>query len=222
MSKTGVFLVFEGGEGSGKTTQAKLLAEEIRKMGRNVLLTKEPGGDEGICRDIRKILLDPDYKVGMSERAELLLFEADRAQHVEKVILPALKSGDVVISDRYEAATYAYQCAARGVMGWGGYFHLNEFATGGLRCDCSCGLRPDCIFWIDIDPTAGLQRNKDAKKRDRFEMEDISFHQNVREGYQGYFQGFATRGTWQKFDGSLSVEELHRQIMEAISTRRLV
>lgn len=220
MEKRGVFLVFEGGEGSGKTTQAKLLAEALEKSGRNVLLTKEPGGDEGICRDIRKILLTPDYKVGMSERAELLLFEADRAQHVDKVILPALKSGDVVISDRYEAATYAYQCFGRGVMPGGNV--LNEFATGGLRPDCSCGLRPDCTFWIDVNPVLGLQRNKDAKKRDRFELEDISFHNKVREGYQIYFRLFATIGTWQKFDGSLSIEELHRQIMETISTRRLV
>ncbi len=212
MGKQGVFLVFEGGEGSGKTTQAKLLADELQKMGHNVLLTKEPGGDEGICRDIRKILLTPDYKVGMSDRAELLLFEADRAQHVDKVILPALKSGDVVISDRYDGATEAYQCAGRG-LDLMKFRDINRFATDGLYVDF--------VFWVDIDPVVGLQRNKDAHKRDRFEMEDISFHRMVRHGYENYFaQRFI--GFWQKFDGSLSIEELHQQIMKTLSSRRLV
>ncbi len=185
MQKRGLFVVFEGGEGSGKTTQAKLLIEALEKDGRQVFLTKEPGGDEGICRDIRTLLLNPAYSGKMSAWAELLLFEADRAQHVEKVILPALEEGKVVISDRYEAATYAYQCAGRGVCSSGQYVDLNDRVTGGLK--------PDFTFWIDVNPELGLKRNVDAKKRDRFEMEDISFHHKVRKGYQDYSQWLANK-----------------------------
>lgn len=203
--KKGLFLVLEGGEGTGKTTQAKLLAEALQKMGHEVLLTKEPGGDEGVCRDIRKTLLNPDYKGGMSPRAELLLFEADRAQHVDLVIRPALEAGKIAICDRYEGATEAYQCGGRG-LDVVKFREINRFATKELA--------PDFTFWVDIDPAVGLQRNKDAQKRDRFELEDISFHKMVRYGYEGYFN-VRPRNSWRKFDGMLSIQELHAQILEA-------
>lgn len=203
-NKRGIFFVFEGGEGSGKSTQAKLLVDALQKAGIKILLTKEPGGDEGICRDIRKVLLNPDHKGAMSPRAEMFLFEADRAQHVDGTILPALEAGENVASDRYQASTDAYQCGARGLDARK-FREINRFATNELA--------PDFTFWIDIDPVVGLQRNKDAKKRDRFEMEDISFHKKVRSGYESYFNQLP-RDTWRRFDGHLSIPELHAQIIE--------
>ncbi len=203
--KKGLFLVLEGGEGTGKTTQTKLLAEALMRMGHAVVPTKEPGGGDGICFDIRKVLLNPDYKGGMSPRAELLLFEADRAQHVDRVIRLALENDGIVICDRFEGATEAYQCGGR-ELDVAEFRKINQFATRGLV--------PDFTFWIDIDPAVGLQRNKDAQKRDRFEMEDIAFHEKVRRGYEGYFSQLL-RATWRKFDGMLGIQELHAQIIEA-------
>ncbi|MDO8467085.1 MAG: dTMP kinase [bacterium] len=205
--KNGIFLVFEGGEGSGKTTQAKLLADELRKMGHEVLLTKEPGGDEGICRDIRALLLNPVYSGKMSNLAELLLFEADRAQHLEKEVRPALQMGVVVISDRFEAATFAYQCVARQVCSPDDFWLINNIATNRLR--------PDMTFWIDVEPSLGLQRNINAKKRDRFEMENVDFHRKVRAGYRKFFDSYVLSFQGEKFDGAMSINELHVQILEA-------
>ena len=201
----GKFFVFEGGEGCGKTTQAKLLFEWLKKT-HDVLLTKEPGGDEGICRDIREILLNKNYSGRFSERTELFLFEADRAQHVDFTIMPALESGKIVISDRYEASTFAYQCGGRKIN-CGEFSRLNEFATKGLK--------PDFIFWLDIDPIIGLRRNMDAKKRDRLEMEDVAFHRRVRQGFIDYFKSFVDLNTWENLP-DLSVEELHREVLEII------
>ncbi|MEK7121953.1 MAG: dTMP kinase [Patescibacteria group bacterium] len=203
----GKFFVFEGGEGCGKTTQAKLLFEWLKKTGHDVLLTKEPGGDEGICRDIREILLNKNYSGRFSERTELFLFEADRAQHVDFTIMPALESGKIVISDRYEASTFAYQCGGRGIS-CGEFSRLNEFATKGLK--------PDFIFWLDINPIIGLRRNMDAKKRDRLEMEDVAFHCRVRQGFIDYFDSLVNFNTWEHLSGRLSVKELHKEVLEII------
>ncbi|MEK7133096.1 MAG: dTMP kinase [Patescibacteria group bacterium] len=203
----GKFFVFEGGEGCGKTTQAKLFFEWLKKNGHDVLLTKEPGGDEGICRDIREILLNKNYLGRFSERTELLLFEADRAQHVDFTIIPALESGKIVISDRYEASTFAYQCGGRKIN-CGEFSRLNEFATKGLK--------PDFIFWLDIDPIIGLRRNMDAKKRDRLEMEDVAFHCRVRQGFIDYFDSLVNFNTWEHLSGRLSVKELHKEVLEII------
>ena len=212
--KKGVFIVFEGGEGSGKSTQAKLLAEYLSANGRPVLWTREPGGDSGICQDIRGILLNSEYKGKMSFRAELLLFEADRAQHVDRVIRPALEDGKIVICDRYEAATYAYQCAARKVCDVELFSEINNFATGKLK--------PDFIFWIDSLPEIGLKRNIDIKKSDRFEMEKIEFHQKVCEGYRDYFENLIPADLWKKLDGESPLEELHRQIVRILKEKQLI
>ncbi len=209
----GKFWVFEGVEGCGKTTQAKLLAERLRDSGYNILLTKEPGGDSGICKKIREILLDPAYKDEMALRTEVLLFEADRAQHVDKIIRPALESGRIVICDRYEAATYAYQCGARQICAPDFYLAVNQFATGRLK--------PDFTFWIDLNPAVGLERNVAARKRDRFEMESVKFHRSVRKGYADYFEKLAPQGKWKKFDGILSVEELHKEIVSTTVAKNL-
>lgn len=214
MEKKGAFIVFEGGEGSGKSTQARLLAEYLSSQNYPVLWTREPGGDSGICQDIRGILLNSEYKGKMSFRAELLLFEADRAQHVYKVIKPAREDKKIVLCDRYDVATYAYQCGARNVCDVELFLTINDFATGGLK--------PDFIFWIDVPPEIGLKRNVDIKKSDRFEMEKIEFHQKVREGYKDYFEKIVPADLWKKLDGELPVEELQKQIIGILKEKQLI
>ncbi len=202
-TKTGLFIVFEGGEGSGKSTQAKLLYDELVIKGWPAFLTKEPGGDDGVCKDIRTVLLNPKYKGSMDPKTELMLFAADRAQHVGQVLEPEIKNGKLVICDRYEGSTFAYQCAARG-FSIQAFEMLNQYATSGLK--------PNFIFWLDIDPVIGLQRNVGASKRDRFEMEDLSFHQNVRIGYEEYFKSQEPR-RYIKLDAAKSIDELHQEII---------
>ncbi|NPA30465.1 MAG: dTMP kinase [Chloroflexi bacterium] len=167
----GLFLTFEGPEGSGKTSQMRALAEFLRGQGYPVLTTREPGGTS-IGLHIRDLLLDPRFG-DMTPRAEVLLFLADRAQHVDQVIRPALERGDIVLCDRYADSTLAYQ----------GYGHrhfdleqlraLIEFATGGLW--------PDRTFLLDIAPEEGLARN--GAQRDRLEGHALDFHRRVRQGY---------------------------------------
>lgn len=208
MGQRGLFLVFEGGEGSGKSTQAKKLKEYLEKLGHSVLLTKEPGGDDELCGEIRKILLDPRHAGKVNRQTEFMLFEADRAQHVNRVIDPALADGKIVICDRYEASTYAYQCGGSNVCGARDFELINGLATQGLR--------PDFTFWLDIDPEIGLRRNVEAKKRDRLEMETIDFHQHVQKGYVYYFDNMEEEGGWAKFDAQQDVEVLHNQIVSTL------
>lgn len=217
---SGKFLVFEGTEGSGKTTQAKLLHDCLVSQKRNVLLTKEPGGDDGVCRDIRKTLLNPEYKDKFSPCAEVLLFEADRAQHVEFVIKPALFYATIVISDRYEGSTFAYQCGGRQIFkATADFWMINHIATRGLR--------PDFTFWIDIEPEVGLERNRHVGKRDRLEMEDIEFHHRVRDGYNTYFNEVLSeeesqKDKWIKLDGAMSQEEIHEKVINTLNEKRLL
>lgn len=210
MKKRGLFLVFEGGEGSGKTTLSKRLFEWLSNQGYYTFLTKEPGGDDSVCARTRKILLDPAHKGVMSPRTELLLFEADRAQHVDTVIRPALEKENIVVCDRFSASTFAYQCVARGVCQADKFYEWDAFATGRLH--------PDLTFWIDIDPKLGLSRNAKDKKRDRFELEDLEFHKRVREGFKEFFKDYP----WdvEKLDGSLPLEVLEKQVIE--TTLRLL
>lgn len=210
--KEGFFIAFEGGEGSGKSTQAQLLYDKLISKGWPALLTKEPGGDDGVCKDIRTVLLNPKYKGNFDPMAELLLFLADRAQHVNQVIRPALlDEGKIVVCDRYEASTYAYQINGRGVVTSEDFRTLSLKVTSGHRGGFS-PLRPNLTFWLDIDPKIGLQRNIDAKKRNRFEMEDISFHEKVRDGFVDYFNN-AEKKNWKKLDATKPIEELHKEVM---------
>lgn len=209
MKNRGLFFVFEGGEGSGKTTQAKMLADWLsEKRGFSVILTKEPGGDEGVCRDIRKLLLDPKYKGRMDHIAELFLFEADRAQHLNTVIRPALTEGQIVICDRFRVSTIAYQYYARDVVPYETLAFLDRVAT--------LDFQPDFTIYLDIDPSIGLKRNADSGKRNRFEMEDLDFHQKLRDGYLDYFKKFAKPETWKRLDATLPIQMLHENVLTAI------
>jgi dTMP kinase len=168
----GLFVVFEGGEGAGKSTQAVKLAAWLRVEGRVAVLTREPGATE-IGARIRGILLDK-ASAGLAPRAEALLYAADRAHHVASVIRPALGRGEVVISDRYVDSSLAYQGAGRALpteeIGW-----LSEWATGGLV--------PDLVVLLDVDPSVGLGRASARGEIDRLEGEAVGFHQRVRQGF---------------------------------------
>src|SRR5208337_1153369 len=169
---SGVFLSFEGIEGTGKTTQARLLSERLADKGCDVVLTFEPGGTV-IGSRIREILLLPEH-LEMAAITELLLYNAARAQHLAEKILPAIKEGKIIITDRFSDSTVAYQCYARRID-MALITSLDRLATGGLQ--------PDLTILLDLDAVAGLARNKGANKTDRIELEDIAFHRRVREGY---------------------------------------
>ena len=172
------FITFEGIEGSGKTTQIKLLAQQLRQRGYQVLQTREPGGCQ-LADQIRGILLHPD-NAAMVSRAELLLYAAARAQHVEEIVQPALAAGKIVLCDRFTDATLAYQGDGRG-LDRGLISQLNKLAAG----DC----RPDLTLLFDLPVTIGLGRalQRESDQQDssegRFERETLEFHQRIRDGY---------------------------------------
>jgi len=174
-----MFITFEGIEGSGKTTQIRHVAEFLTAAGHRCRITKEPGGT-GVGRQIRSILLDPENR-DIHSVTELLLYAADRNQHVQKLIRPALADGQTVICDRFHDSTVVYQGYARELdMG------LIEDLNARLLAD----LKPDITFVLDLEPSVGLRRawqqvsQGDRTDREtRFENEALSFHQKVRAGY---------------------------------------
>ncbi|MDG4778718.1 dTMP kinase [Micromonospora sp. WMMD961] len=170
----GLFVVFEGGEGAGKSTQLTALAERLRGHGREVVVTREPGAT-GVGRRIRSMVLDTSGDDAPSPRAEALLYAADRAHHVATVVRPALVRGGVVISDRYVDSSLAYQGAGRTLpvdeVSW-----LSSWATGGLK--------PDLVVLLDVEPHTGLSRVASRNTgTDRLEAESIAFHERVRYAF---------------------------------------
>ncbi len=171
--KRGLFITFEGPEGSGKSTQLALLAQWLRDQGYEVLTTREPGGTR-IGETIRSLLHDIRF-TEMHPRAEILLYSASRAQLVEEVIRPALEAGKVVLCDRYADSTYAYQGYGRG-LSLDQLREITDFATGGLR--------PDLTLYLDLVPEIGLARKVAGKtEMNRLDRERIDFHRRVRAGY---------------------------------------
>ena len=173
----GLFITFEGGEGSGKTTQLKALLAHMRSAGRAAIETRDPGGTP-IGKQIRELLLDRE-NTRMAPVAELFLYEASRAQLVSEVIRPALAEGRIVLCDRFADSTVAYQGHGRG-LDLDLITRLNGIATEGLR--------PDLTFLLDLDPAAGLARARQRmvqrnERHDRIEEELVSFHQRVQAGY---------------------------------------
>lgn len=166
---SGFFIVFEGGEGAGKSTQEGLLADALTARGRTVVRTREPGGTPA-AEAMRAIVLSPEY-AGLDPRAEALLFAAARGEHVARVVRPALDRGDVVICDRYLDSSVAYQGFARG-LGPRRVRDLSLWATGDLL--------PELTIVLDIDPAEGLAR---FDERDRLEAEPLEYHQQVRAAY---------------------------------------
>jgi len=169
----GVFLTFEGIDGSGKSSQAKILADALRERGRSVVLTREPGGSPG-AEEIRKLLVEGDPN-RWSPETEILLFYAARRDHVERTILPALERGDIVISDRFADSTRVYQGAVRA--------DLRE--TVDAIHDRMIGFEPDRTFIIDMDPDAALSRGLARKSgEDRFEDFGLEFQHRLRDGFK--------------------------------------
>lgn len=169
MSK-GLFLTVEGGDGSGKTTLVTALADRFKREKREVLCTREPGGT-ALSEKVRSLVLDG--KESVSPVAELLLFLAARAEHLEKLIVPALKAGKVVICDRFNDSTIAYQGYARDLGA--------EYAK--TLCQLACREKePDLTFYLDLDPKIAFSRLSHRGK-DRIEQEDATFHSKVRDGY---------------------------------------
>ena len=167
-----MFITLEGGEGAGKTTQQSLLAEQLRQEGYACLCTREPGGT-ALGKALRDLLLHGDP---MTPLAELLLYAADRAEHVSKVITPALAAGQVVICDRYTDSTLAYQGYGRG-LDLGQIRQLNHLATGGLQ--------PHLTLWLDLPPEVGLARARSLQSEaDKLEREHLEFHRRVYRGFQ--------------------------------------
>ena len=166
---TGVFVCFEGGEGSGKSTQSGLLRDWLQEQGYAVLLTFEPG-DTIVGRELRRIVLSPETGQ-LSDRTETLLYAADKSEHVDTVVVPALGRGDVVITDRYVDSTLAYQGAGRSLV-VDEVEHVARWATHDLR--------PHLTVVLDLDPRRGLSR---FAGRDRIEGESIEFHERVRDAF---------------------------------------
>lgn len=206
----GTFITFEGIDGSGKSTQLRLLNNFLRTRGCNVLLTREPGGTKLGLR-LREALLDATEEV--EPLTELLVFAADRAQHVRRVLIPALENGEVVISDRYADATVAYQGAGRGFSPEL-ISQIVQLATGGLK--------PDLTLLFDVsinDATTRTTRRSNGKsaargERDRLDIEDAEFHARVREAYLRLAAAEPERV--KVIDTSGPVERTHQRVQAVI------
>lgn len=203
---TGKFIVFEGGEGTGKSTQIKLLSEKLAANGFPYFTTREPGGVEcPISEKIRALLKDP-ANIDMCPETELFLFLASRAQHVKRSIIPHLERGDVVISDRFFGSTLAYQHFGRGLFNLQEVKKINDFATGGLE--------PDLTVLLDIDPKQGLARIKETSKHDRLDSESLTFHDKVRAGYLTLAK---IKPNWAIIPADDTVERISDRIWRAVT-----
>ncbi len=207
MKKTGLFITFEGIEGCGKTTQMNLLADYLKKEGVSVLKTREPGGTE-IGEKIREILLNPDNKKMLKE-TEMLLYGASRTQHVEEIIKPALKSGKIVLCDRYSDSTLAYQ-------GFGRDMGISFIKRA---CPLSLGtIQPDLTILLDLDVKTGLSRIKNRiHGNDRIEKEKIAFHNKVRKGYLQLAK--ASRGRIKIVRADKEIDEVHDEIKNIVAKK---
>ena len=191
----GVFVCFEGGEGSGKSTQSRLLRERLEQRGREVVLTFEPG-DTAVGAQVRRIVLSPETG-DLSPRTEALLYAADKAEHVHALVLPALARGAVVVTDRYVDSTLAYQGAGRS-------FDADDAAeVERVARWATRGLLPDLTVVLDLDPAEGLAR---FEGRDRIEAEGLEFHQRVRAAFLAMARADPDR--YLVLDARATVEEI--------------
>ena len=181
MNNSGLFITFEGGEGAGKSSLIQEIATYLTSLGHEPLISREPGGCV-LAEKIRTLLLDiRSIKLSICDKAELLLFLAARAQHIEEVIQPALTQGKIVLCDRFNDSTIAYQGEGRGL----GFDRVQAW------CEEVCtSVLPDKTFFLDVDPQEGLNRSRKVDKNeaaaqslDRIERESISFHQKVQRGF---------------------------------------
>ena len=206
--RTGKFITFEGPDGSGKSTQMRLLSARLKNMGRRVIETQEPGGT-AIGRQIRAVLLDAKNHE-LCPVAEMLLYFAARAQNFDELILPAWQSGSIVLSDRFTDSTLAYQGAGRG-LGADVVLQLHQLACHGLE--------PDLTLCIDIDPIVGklrtTKRNQEAQQRDRMDEQADEFHVRVREEYLRL--AAASNGRIQVVEGDGSPEQIAERVWDIVA-----
>ena len=194
----GLFIVMEGPDGSGKTTQINLLEQYLKEAGYECLITREPGGTV-IGEEVRELILNPEHKE-MSPVTEMLLYAASRAQLVHEVIGPALEAGRIVISDRFVDSSIVYQGIAR---------NLGISTVAAVNAPGIGIYRPDGIFFIDLSEAEGIRRKKNQKKLDRMEQESIDFHHLVSEGYR---KVLAARPEVIKIDGGKDIDVIQKKI----------
>ncbi|AFZ00655.1 dTMP kinase [Calothrix sp. PCC 6303] len=202
----GKLIVFEGVEGCGKTTQMQMTGEWLRSLGVAVVTTREPGGTE-LGVKLRRLLLEKTEGETIADRTELLLYAADRAQHVEADLKPNLKQGKIILCDRFVDSTIAYQGYGRG-LDMHLIHQLNQIATGGLESDIT--------LWFDLDAEVGLKRKRRSGEiADRIEQEEITFHLRVQQGYAEIAASQPQRV--KKIDASLAPELVQKQIQEVLT-----
>jgi dTMP kinase len=200
----GKLIVFEGVEGCGKTSQIQLCCQWLESLGVSVVVTREPGGTE-LGLHLRRLLLEKAENQPVGEVTELLLYAADRSQHVQEELKPNLAAGKYILCDRYTDSTIAYQGYGRG-LNMSLINQLNNIATGGLESDLT--------IWLDVDVEVGLSRKrKDEVGLDRIEQEAIAFHRRIQQGYAELAASYPSRIT--RVDGSLSVLAV-QQVIQGI------
>jgi dTMP kinase len=207
----GFFITFEGGEGAGKSTLISQLATFFKSQGEEVLITREPGGSP-LGDEIRKLILNHSETVAICPKAELFLFLASRSQHVTEVIAPALERGCIVLCDRFQDSSIAYQGFAR-KLGMAEVIQYGAWAANGLEADLT--------FYLDVPVEIGLARAKGAIKEevsDRMESEKIEFHQKVRRGFLTLLDLYPRR--MRKIDATASREAVFNQTLDIIKNAR--
>jgi dTMP kinase len=204
---SGKFIVFEGVEGCGKTTQMQLCSQWLESLNISVVLTREPGGTE-LGKDLRALLLEKSPNKPVGEVTELLLYAADRAQHIEEELKPNLATGKFILCDRYTDSTIAYQGYGRG-LNMSLINQLNQIATGGLTSDLT--------IWLDVDVEIGLSRKRGQAKLDRIEQETIAFHHRVQRGYTELAASHPSRIV--RVDGIGSQDVVQKTIQEILNER---
>jgi len=202
----GLFITMEGADGSGKSLQSKLLKEYLLERGFDVVTVREPGGTR-IGEKIRDIIIDKE-NTAMDSMTEVLLYAASRAQLTQEVILPSLNAGKIVLSDRFVDSSLVYQGFARG-LGIDTVMKINSFAL--------CGLMPDITFFLDLPATDGLKRVHSREEPDRIEMEALSFHNKVYEGYLSLVEMYPER--IKSIDASRDIQEVKRSIIEIVEKK---
>ena len=203
----GKFIVFEGVEGCGKTTQIQLCSQWLESLNISVVLTREPGGTE-LGKDLRRLLLEKSPNKPVGEVTELLLYAADRAQHIEEELKPNLAIGKYILCDRYTDSTIAYQGYGRG-LNMSIINQLNQIATGGLESDLT--------IWLDVDVEVGLSRKRGQATLDRIEQETIAFHRRVQQGYTELAGSYPSR--IMRVDGTSSQDIVQKSIQEILHNR---
>ncbi|CAD9194076.1 MAG: dTMP kinase [Acinetobacter bohemicus] len=193
-----MFISFEGTEGVGKTTLIRKIYEYLVQQGQAVVLTREPGGTP-MAEQIRSLLLSVNHDENMSNDTELLLMYAARAQHLQQVIVPALLAGKTVLCDRFTDASFAYQCAGRGLSREKLHVLNQNFVSH----------MPNVTFWLDAPIELGMSRARERGALDRFEQEKVTFFEKVRAGYQELFEQSPER--MKRLDATQSPEQVFAQ-----------